>query len=82
MSEFEKPFRPFKVNFTRNRTKHGEIVYTTTVRINGSREFASVQSAVTKEHGRDPDIIADIKTDHHNRLVAELSRVLRNKFNI
>ncbi len=83
MSEFKKPFRPFQVTFSRDKLDDKTVAFTTGVTTADSpTEITTVQTVVKAEHANNPDVVNDVKTDHHNRLVAALSEALRKKLHI
>lgn len=82
MSEFSKPFRPFKVTFRRTSIDDSTVNFTTAVSIEGGEAAAIATTVCSKAAAKDPDTVYNVKVDHHNKLVAALTQALKQKLKL
>lgn len=82
MSEFSKPFRPFKVTFRRVSLDADTVNFMTAVSIDGGDAIATATTVCSRSAGKDPDTVYNIKVDHHNKLVGALTQALQQKLHL
>ncbi len=82
MSNFTRPFRPFRVTFRRVVMDADTVNFMTAVSVEGGDSVATATTVCSRAAGKDPDTVANIKIDHHNKLVEALSLALQQKLKL